>query len=412
MWLSESPLMMDIVDYNGIGGSSNIHDSCYLMHNIIHDGYMVPNINDMNPEGLSNVFSSPRNTPFLSLKKQKTKNAKDGIMSSQQQQLYQMKNCFYANKSNDNDCSMLIHYNNSYQPLQQDNFINNTSIYMNDRFFNPEIRNNGPCSPQRVVGQDSLSVLAESCIASAEKEKQQLSQKLQTTIFASSSDHGVSGLGGLHNNASSSSVNELSQIIKSDESPDTLYERCLHDSTNLVDVSFSTLADLSLMKNNGMQDSSSNIVLSPIAAKSPDISMTPYLNCLTLDSNSQGSGDLCNENNDSVHHSENDISLPHLNRTLFTHTTISTKRKHQSILGDSNHGIECHQQQQQQQQEGSGDLCTHESDVTIEVNMTHNDLGLISIRLLRLFIILYVQHLIIIKICFLLVVLLMVEITH
>lgn len=97
------------------------------------------------------------------------------------------------------------------------------------------------------------------------------------TIFASGDEDGASG--------------ELSHIIKSDDSPDTL---SVQDS-RLGDVSFSALADLSMLRasrtgtpfNKSMMD---NSTLSPIAAKSPDLSMTPYLNYLTLDASMSGGG--------------------------------------------------------------------------------------------------------------------------
>lgn len=126
--------------------------------------------------------------------------------------------------------------------------------------------------------QKSLSVLAE---ASATKENNR--QSSSKTIFASSDEDDVTG----------GAVGELSNIIKSDDSPDTMSER---GGSRLGDVSFSELGDLSMLhasrngtpfnKSSMLDDSSSS--LSPIATKSQDLSMIPYLNQMTLDVSMSG----------------------------------------------------------------------------------------------------------------------------
>ena len=146
------------------------------------------------------------------------------------------------------------------------------------------------------------------------------------TIFASSGATDMCG--------------ELSQIIKSTDSPDTLSERGIQDS-HLGDVSFSALADLSMMRasREGTPfDKLTQSALSPIGHKSPDISMTPYLNCLTLDASSMSGGDSarrCDSQPGSVEQrgaADQDSSAVldgnnSLSRSLFG---TSTKRKRQS----------------------------------------------------------------------------------
>jgi hypothetical protein len=163
-------------------------------------------------------------------------------------------------------------------------------------------------------------MLADSCIASAQKEQRR-------AIFASEGAQGDVAA-------------ELSQIMKSADSPDSLSEPGLNDS-GLQDVSFSALADLSMVRESKDTTPFHKLAeeLSPIAAKSPEISMTPFLNVFNLDASSGSGGDSRGAVLRSAtrhHHSSSsaaqnesavDVSAS-LNRSLFG---TSTKRKRTSV---------------------------------------------------------------------------------
>jgi hypothetical protein len=151
-------------------------------------------------------------------------------------------------------------------------------------------------SPQK--GNSALDALADHCVASAQKEIRRDAANYSLlsahnghsntlsvgkTIFASSEGDDFADSAQLRDHSA-----ELSRIIKSTDSPDTLSERGLADGS-LNDVSFSGLGDLSMLRASRENTPFHKIhtPLSPIGAnKSPDISMTPYLNCLTLDASS------------------------------------------------------------------------------------------------------------------------------
>jgi hypothetical protein len=180
-------------------------------------------------------------------------------------------------------------------------------------------------SPQKTTA-DSLSMLADSCIASAQKDQQ------RRAIFASSADHDS------HADVSA----ELSQIMKSVDSPDSMSEPGLNDS-GLPDVSFSGLVDLSMVRASKDNTPFHKLPheLSPIAAKSPEISMTPFLNVFNLDASSASGGDsrgavLRSAARHGASSSSGDAALDEsavdvsasLNCALFG---TSTKRKHHSM---------------------------------------------------------------------------------
>jgi len=286
-----------------------------------------------------------------------------------------------------NNNNMYIHYNNSYQPHHQCNdhhaVHRMSGVYPDDRLYcgpgvhSPTTRDND----HDHCNHDSLSVLADTFIASAEKDRRQ--EGIMSLFAAKPSSSSSSQVGMMtiysseqedynnNNYQGNTTVGELSQIIKSDDSPTT----SLQDGDQLVDVSFSTLADLSMLRTTSSPPSCANhlstngaligmnhniVQLSPIAAKSPDISMTPYLNCLTLDCSSQGSSRPSDTNNNNNHHHHHTLNAlndaafnalnplssstsepmpqqheqehepPNLSRSLFSSTT-SSKRKRASI---------------------------------------------------------------------------------
>jgi hypothetical protein len=355
-------------------------DMDYCCHGgigFISGGYGVPNLTDINAEGLSNVFSSPRNTPFFSAQHHHQHRQEHMHMKRDPDDDYLHMDSSVPGGGNNQvteDCNMYIHYNNSYQPQYQCDHNAAHRAYPDDRLYcesgvhSPTTRDHN--------NHDSLSVLADTFIASAEKDRHR--QEGILSLFAanpSSSSHQVgmtiySSEQDYNNYQGNTTVGELSQIIKSDDSPTT----SLQDGDQLGDVSFSTLADLSMLRTtspsacnhllstntdgDGALGMHHNIVqLSPIAAKSPDISMTPYLNCLTLDSrssSSQGSrpspSDMKNHTNDNddaasfsavpssstnepqqeLHHHQQQPSI--LSRSLFSTTS---KRKRASIYDSS-----------------------------------------------------------------------------
>lgn len=210
-------------------------------------------------------------------------------------------------------------------------------------------------SPQKT--NSSLDVLADSCIASAQKE---LRRHASPSAAAASSSSAMAPIHGdkiifatsADGQLQDGSV-ELSHIIKSTDSPDTISERGLNDA-GLGDVSFSALAELSMLHASAENTPFHKIhtALSPIQAKSPDISMTPYLNCLTLDAASGGSRSQSGSalrsaqraHQQVVGSAERPLSrsgavLPEsvvrdastLNRSLFG---TSTKRKRSSMVAD------------------------------------------------------------------------------
>lgn len=172
-------------------------------------------------------------------------------------------------------------------------------------------------SPEKTT-TSSLGMLADSCIASAQKEQRR-------TIFASEGAQGDVAA-------------ELSQIMKSADSPDSLSEPGLNDS-GLQDVSFSALADLSMVRESKDTTPFHKLAeeLSPIAAKSPEISMTPFLNVFNLDASSGSGGDsrgavlrsaTRNLSSSSAAQNESAVDVSaSLNRSLFG---TSTKRKRTS----------------------------------------------------------------------------------
>ena len=349
-------------------------DMDYCCHGgigFISGGYGVPNLTDINAEGLSNVFSSPKNTPFFSAQHHH-QHRQEHMKRDHDDDYLQMGSSVPVGRNNQfrpenvtEDCNMYIHYNNSYQPQYQCDHNAAHRAYPDDRLY----CESGVHSPTtRDHNHDSLSVLADTFIASAEKDRRQggvlslfnanpssssSSHQVGMTIFSSEQD--------CNNYQGNTTVGELSQIIKSDDSPTT----SLQDGDQLGDVSFSTLADLSMLRTsspsacnhhlstNGALGMHHNIVqLSPITAKSPDISMTPYLNCLTLESrSSQGSrpSDMKNHTDDDdddaasfsavplsstnepqqqLHHHHQQQQPPILSRSLFS---TSSKRKRTSI---------------------------------------------------------------------------------
>ena len=368
-------------------------DMDYCCHGgigFISGGYGVPNLTDINAEGLSNVFSSPKNTPYFSAQhhhqhRQEHMHMKrdpddDYLQRDPDDSYLQMKrdpdddylqmgssvpgggNNQFRPEDVTEDCNMYIHYNNSYQPQYQCDHNAAHRAYPDDRLY-CDSGVHSPTTRDHNNNHDSLSVLADTFIASAEKDRRQggilslfaanpssSSHQVGMTIFSSEQD--------CNNYQGNTTVGELSQIIKSDDSPTT----SLQDGDQLGDVSFSTLADLSMLRTsspsacnhhlstNGALGMHHNIVqLSPIAAKSPDISMTPYLNCLTLESrSSQGSrpSDMKNhtDDDDAASFSAEPLSStnepqqqhhqqpPILSRSLFS---TSSKRKRTSIYDSS-----------------------------------------------------------------------------
>jgi len=300
---------------------------CHGGIGFISGGYGVPNLTDINSEGLSNVFSSPRNTPFFAANyhvRQRDHHPNDYLELGSSALGGENNQSRQGNFTEDN---MYIHYNNNYQPQHQCDHASNH--YPDDRLY----CESGVHSPNG--HHDSLSVLADTFIASAEKDRRQkgVLSMVGKTIYSSEQDSNYQGV--------NTTVGELSRIIKSDDSPTT----SLQDGSQLVDVSFSTLADLSMLRTGSpsaihlsTHDMSHNIVLSPIDPKSPDISMTPYLNCLTLDCSSQGSRPSeMNCRTDAAFNAVPSTSeplqeLPNLNRSLFS---TSSKRKRVSITDSS-----------------------------------------------------------------------------
>lgn len=175
-------------------------------------------------------------------------------------------------------------------------------------------------SPQKTTAS-SLNMLAG--IASAQKDQP------RRAIFASAED-------GSHADVST----ELSQIVKSSDSPDSMSEAGLNDS-NLPDVSFSGLADLSMLRASKENTPFHKMAeeLSPIAAKSPEISMTPFLNAFHMDASSASGSDSrvaalrsatrngASSSGAALNESAADVSAS-LSRSLFG---TSTKRKHHSM---------------------------------------------------------------------------------
>lgn len=381
-WINESPLLLMDMDCYG-GGHGGI--------GFLSGGYGVPNLTDINAEGLSNVFSSPRNTPYYSTAQHQQHHHHNHVKRDPDDDVDYLKMGSSVpgggNITDDNNNNnMYIHYNNSYQPHHQCNdhhaVHRMSGVYPDDRLYcgpgvhSPTTRDND----HDHCNHDSLSVLADTFIASAEKDRRQ--EDIMSLFAAKPSSSSSSQVGMMtiysseqedynnNNYQGNTTVGELSQIIKSDDSPTT----SLQDGDQLVDVSFSTLADLSMLRTTSSPPSCANhlstngaligmnhniVQLSPIAAKSPDISMTPYLNCLTLDCSSQGSSRPSDTNNNNHHHHHtlnalNDAAFnalnplssstsepmpqqheqehepPNLSRSLFSSTT-SSKRKRASI---------------------------------------------------------------------------------
>jgi len=168
--------------------------------------------------------------------------------------------------------AMHLHYNTDYQPQNTIHTSHTTTIRegedLQDRYIT------GVQSPQR----DNLSVLADTSIASAEKEKHHLRYTTSTTITTNlSMQENGSTSRTIYASEESLAVDtsELSRIVKSEDSP---ISQAQDNSFSFADISMSTPFERPRLA----MDS----VLSPITHKSPDVSMTPYMTLLTLDNSS------------------------------------------------------------------------------------------------------------------------------
>jgi hypothetical protein len=247
--------------------------------------------------------------------------------------------------------TMFLHYNAQYDPssaLAQHDYDENGHLRRDagssdthERFVDADRLGGGPVSPpangSRHLG--ALNVLADSCIASAEKDRrhrvyvlqqqqQQQKQQLQKsmsisssysasnggaggmemdpeaadattataagvrTIYASQEHDGDADCGGDIGGTigklypAADGAGELSGINPSDDSVDTMRD------TSMADVSFTAMADLLSPNHSVAQlDGQQAPLLSPIIdAKSPDFPYTPYLALLNLETSSQSGG--------------------------------------------------------------------------------------------------------------------------
>ena len=232
--------------------------------------------------------------------------------------------------------AMHLHYNTDYQPQNTVHHSHITATRdgedLHDRYIV------GAQSPER----DSLSVLAETSIASAEKEKRHLHYTHAATAATNLSmqENGSTSRTIYASEESlAADTSELSRIVKSEDSPTS---QAQDNSFSFADISMSTPFERPRLA----MDS----VLSPITHKSPDVSMTPYMTLLTLDNSScsEASNPASEERNVHVMHALSttsaasqstaaDVSMldTTTNRSLFG---TSTKRKRQQATeGDGDH---------------------------------------------------------------------------
>lgn len=302
----------------------------------------------MNSDEFHNIFLSPRSaTPHCRRSASATNSAmvKNGtsvgnLGIGNTEDVYENMHSY----TNDMHHAMHLHYNTDYQPHNTIHTSHNTATRESEDLHDRYIV--GAQSPER--NNNNLSVLAETSIASAEKEKHHLRYTSATSTTHTNHSHSSHGMDA--NSSTSRTIyaedslavdtSELSRIVKAEDSP---LSQAQDNSFSFADISMSTPFERPRM--------ALDSVLSPITHKSPDVSMTPYMTLLTLDNSScsEGSNPASEERSMHAIHTNGhtnttnganqstvDVSMldTTTNRSLFG---TSTKRKRQQSSEENDH---------------------------------------------------------------------------